>query len=103
MMRAGRVLAVLAFVAGSAQAQASDTTTAHPDTGHVAQLQTITVTAERPHAAAPPVTTLTVPPAVLRRTFASDASALLRRTSVIDVHEHGPGTGSASDAVVRGF
>jgi outer membrane receptor protein involved in Fe transport len=103
MMRAGRVLAVLAFVAGSAQAQASDTTTAHPDTGHVAQLQTITVTAERPRAAAPPVTTLTVPPAVLRRTFASDAYDLLRRTSGIEVHEQGQGPGYASDAVIRGF
>jgi outer membrane receptor protein involved in Fe transport len=103
MMRAGRVLAVLAFVAGSAQAQASDTTTAHPDTGHVAQLQTITVTAERPRAAAPPVTTLTVPPAVLRRTFASDPYDLLRRTSGIEVHEQGQGPGYASDAVIRGF
>jgi outer membrane receptor protein involved in Fe transport len=103
MMRAGRVLAALAFVAGPAQAQAKDTTTAHSDTGHVAQLQTITVTAERPRAAAPPVTTLTVPPAVLRRTFASDAYDLLRRTSGIEVHEQGQGPGYASDAVIRGF
>jgi outer membrane receptor protein involved in Fe transport len=103
MTRAGRVLAVLAFGAGTAQAQSRDSTAAHPDSGRVAQLQTITVTAERPRAAAPPVTTLTVPPAVLRRTFASDAYDLLRRTSGIEVHEQGQGPGYASDAVIRGF
>jgi outer membrane receptor protein involved in Fe transport len=73
------------------------------DTSHVKQLQTITVTAERPRAVAPPVTTLEVPATQLRRTFSTDAYDLLRRTSGIEVHEQGQGPGFASDAVIRGF
>ena len=67
------------------------------------RLETITVTAERPRAAAPPVTTLVVPAAELRRTFANNPYDLLRRTSGIEVHEQGQGPGFASDAVIRGF
>jgi hypothetical protein len=74
-----------------------------PDTTPVKQLQTITVTAERPRAVAPPVTTIEVPAAEVRRTFASNAYDLLRRTSGIEVHEQGQGPGFASDAVIRGF
>src|SRR6185436_9778788 len=66
-------------------------------------LQTITVTAERPRAAVPPVTTLVVPAAELRRTFANNPYDLLRRTAGIEVHEQGQGPGFASDAVIRGF
>lgn len=73
------------------------------DTTQVKQLQTITVTAERPRAVAPPVTTIEVPAAELRRTFASDPYDLLRRTSGIEVHQQGQGPGFASDAVIRGF
>lgn len=103
MMRAARVVAGLAFMAGAAQAQSRDSTTMAPDSGRITQLQSITVTAERPQASAPPVTTITVAPAVLRRTFADDAYDLLRRTSGIEVHEQGQGPGYASDAVIRGF
>ncbi|HEX6434218.1 MAG TPA: TonB-dependent receptor [Gemmatimonadales bacterium] len=67
------------------------------------QLQAITVTAERPRSVAPPVTTLEVPAAQLRRTFAANPYDLLRRTSGIEVHEQGQGPGFASDAVIRGF
>ncbi|HET6836628.1 MAG TPA: TonB-dependent receptor, partial [Gemmatimonadales bacterium] len=66
-------------------------------------LQAITVTAERPRSVAPPVTTLEVPAAELRRTFAANPYDLLRRTSGIEVHEQGQGPGFASDAVIRGF
>jgi hypothetical protein len=101
-MRAMRILAVLAVMATSAEAQTTDSTT-RTDSTRVTQLQTINVTAERPRAAAPPVTTIEVPPAELRRTFATDAYDLLRRTSGIEVHEQGQGPGFASDAVIRGF
>jgi outer membrane receptor protein involved in Fe transport len=101
-MRTARILAVLAFTAGAAQAQSGDTT-ARADTAGVTQLETINVTAERPRASAPPVTTIEVPPSELRRTFAADAYDLLRRTSGIEVHEQGQGPGFASDAVIRGF
>jgi outer membrane receptor protein involved in Fe transport len=82
-------------------AQTGDSTRA--DTTHVRQLQAITVTAERPRAVAPPVTTIEVPAAQIRRTFANDPYDLLRRTSGIEVHEQGQGPGFASDAVIRGF
>ena len=98
--RAGLIL-MFSVLARSASAQSRDTTGA--DTSKVKQLQTITVTAERPRAAAPPVTTLVVPAAELRRTFANNPYDLLRRTSGIEVHEQGQGPGFASDAVIRGF
>ncbi len=90
--------------AGLAGAQTpADTTGARTDSSRVTQLQAITVTAERPRAVAPPVTTIEVPATELRRSFASDAYDLLRRTSGIEVHEQGQGPGFASDAVIRGF
>jgi outer membrane receptor protein involved in Fe transport len=49
------------------------------------------------------VTTIEVSPAELRRTFATDAYDLLRRTSGVEVHEQGQGPGFASDVVIRGF
>ena len=101
-MRSLRVLAAFAVTATSAQAQSADTT-ARTDSTRVTQLETINVTAERPRASAPPVTTIEVPAAELRRTFAADAYDLLRRTSGIEVHQQGQGPGFASDAVIRGF
>src|SRR3954453_875314 len=98
--RAGLML-IVSVIARSASAQSRDTTGA--DTTRVKQLQTITVTSERPRAAAPPVTTFVVPAAELRRTFANNPYDLLRRTSGIEVHEQGQGPGFASDAVIRGF
>lgn len=85
------------------RAQTADSVGASRDTTPVKQLQTITVTAERPRAVEPPVTTIEVPATELRRTFAADAYDLLRRTSGIEVHEQGQGPGFASDAVIRGF
>src|SRR6476619_655731 len=102
MMRSMRVFAVLAVTATSARAQSADSTIG-TDSARVTRLQTISVTAERPRAAAPPVTTFEVRPAELRRTFAADAYDLLRRTSGIEVHQQGQGPGFASDAVIRGF
>jgi outer membrane cobalamin receptor len=101
-MRTARILVVLAFTAGAAQAQSGDTT-ARGDTAAVTQLETINVTAERPRASAPPVTTIEVPASELRQTLATDAYDLLRRTTGIEVHEQGQGPGFASDAVIRGF
>jgi outer membrane receptor protein involved in Fe transport len=101
-MRSTHVLAVLAVAATSAQAQSSDSTTGS-DSSRVTQLQTINVTAERPRATAPPVTTIEVASAELRRTLATGPYDLLRRTSGIEVHEQGQGPGFASDAVIRGF
>ncbi len=98
--RAGLIL-LFSVMARSASAQSRDTTGA--DTTRVKRLQTITVTSERPRAAAPPVTTLVVPAAELRQTFANNPYDLLRRTSGIEVHEQGQGPGFASDAVIRGF
>jgi outer membrane receptor protein involved in Fe transport len=86
----------------AAAAQTTDSTRA-PAAKQAKQLETITVTADRPKSVAPPVTTLEVQPAELRRTFANDAYDLLRRTSGIEVHEQGQGPGFASDAVIRGF
>jgi outer membrane receptor protein involved in Fe transport len=85
-----------------AQAQ-SPTSPEQPETTRVRQLEAITVTAERPKSAAPPVTTIDVPPDELRRTIAANPYDLLRKTSGIEVHEQGQGPGFASDAVIRGF
>src|SRR5689334_19806139 len=101
-MRSGSVLAGLALLAGTAQAQAPDDTAA-TDSTRVTRLETINVTADRPRASPPPVTTIEVPPSELRRVFATNAYDLLRRTSGIEVHEQGQGPGFASDAVIRGF
>src|SRR5918994_5214333 len=94
------ILAGLLMLSRPAWAQTDSTGL---DTTQVKQLEAITVTAERPRAVAPPVTTLEVTAAELRRTFANDAYDLLRRTSGIEVHEQGQGPGFASDAVIRGF
>ena len=61
-MRARSALAALALVAGSAEAQSVDTAVTRTDGARVTQLETINVTAERPRAAAPPVTTIEVAP-----------------------------------------
>jgi outer membrane receptor protein involved in Fe transport len=102
-MRARSALAAVALVASTAEAQSADTAATPTDSSRVTRLETINVTADRPRAAAPPVTTIDVAPAELRRTFSADAYDLLRRTSGIEVHEQGQGPGFASDAVIRGF
>jgi TonB dependent receptor/TonB-dependent Receptor Plug Domain len=94
---------VLLALALMSEAQAQDSLTAPQDSTRATRLKTITVTAERPRASAPPVTTIEVAPSELRQTFAADAYDLVRRTSGIEVHEQGQGPGYASDAVIRGF
>ena len=96
-------VAVLIVESPEARAQVQDTAQSVVDSAEVRQLEAITVTAERPRAVAPPVTTIEVPAAELRRTFAANPYDLLRRTSGIEVHEQGQGPGFASDAVIRGF
>ena len=86
----------------TASAQTPDSAGA-PVAKQVRKLEAITVTAERPKAAAPPVTTIEVSPVELRRTFGTDAYDLLRRATGIEVHEQGQGPGFASDVVIRGF
>ena len=100
-MRSAMVLASCVLAAPAVQAQSADST--RSDSARVTRLETINVTAERPRAVAPPVTTIEVPSAELRRTLATDAYDLLRRTSGLEVHEQGQGPGFASDAVIRGF
>ena len=99
--RTAWIVAGLLLLSPPAWAQTWDSTGL--DTSQVKQLEAITVTAERPRAVAPPVTTIEVSAAELRRTLANDAYDLLRRTSGIEVHEQGQGPGFASDAVIRGF
>jgi hypothetical protein len=99
--RPGWIVAGLLLLSPPVWAQTWDSTGL--DTSQVKQLEAITVTAERPRAVAPPVTTIEVSAAELRRTLANDAYDLLRRTSGIEVHEQGQGPGFASDAVIRGF
>jgi TonB-dependent receptor-like protein len=104
LLRGTCLTAGVLLLAEAAGAQTTaDSTPAGRDTTRVTHLKAITVTAERPLAAAPPVTTIEVPASDLRRTFATDAYDLLRRTSGIEVHEQGQGPGFASDAVIRGF
>lgn len=93
----------LSLTATAAVGQTPDSGRVTRDSTPVKQLETITVTADRPKAVAPPVTTIEVPAAELRRTFAANPYDLLRRTSGIEVHEQGQGPGFASDAVIRGF
>jgi hypothetical protein len=102
LRRGAYLLGGLALLVPAAAAQTVDSTRAAAGE-QARQLETITVTAERSKSAAPPVTTIEVPPTKLRRTFANDAYDLLRRTSGIEVHEQGQGPGFASDAVIRGF
>jgi outer membrane receptor protein involved in Fe transport len=102
-MRVPSAVAALALVAGRGEAQSVDSAATRTDSARVTQLETISVTAERPRAAPPPVTTIEVAPAELRRTPSANAYDLLRRTSGIEVHEQGQGPGFASDAVIRGF
>lgn len=95
--------ATLAALFAGAEARAQTQDTVGIDSADVRQLEAITVTTDRPRAVAPPVTTLEIPAAELRRTFAANPYDLLRRTSGIEVHEQGQGPGFASDAVIRGF
>ena len=83
LQRAAWLVAGLALMASVASAQTTDSTTERPATKEVRKLETITVTSERPKAAAPPVTTIEVPASELRRTFSTDAYDLLRRTTGI--------------------
>jgi outer membrane cobalamin receptor len=101
LCRTGVVALVVIVPVPAAEAQ--DSIAPPRDTARATRLTTITVTAERPRASAPPVTTIEVAPSELRQTFASDAYDLVRRTSGIEVHEQGQGPGYASDAVIRGF
>ncbi|HZA97988.1 MAG TPA: TonB-dependent receptor [Gemmatimonadales bacterium] len=96
-------LAILLVRIPETGAQIQDSVVTGADSAAVRQLEAITVTAERPRSVAPPVTTLEVPAAELRRAIAANPYDLLRRTSGIEVHEQGQGPGFASDVVIRGF
>jgi hypothetical protein len=99
----GVLVGIVILSVGPDPALGQADSSARRDSVPVTHLETITVSADRPRAVAPPVTTLDVPAEQLRRTFASDAYDLIRRTSGIEVHEQGQGPGFASDAVIRGF
>jgi iron complex outermembrane receptor protein len=66
------------------------------------QLQEVTVTASANHRANP-VSTITVPPVVIRQSVSTDSWDILRQTAGLEIHEQGQGPGFASDASIRGF
>ena len=74
------------------------------DTGKVHTLDSLVVTGAEPaREAPPPVSTITVDPASLRRTQATDPWDMVRRATGVEVHEQGQGPGFASNVVLRGF
>ncbi len=73
------------------------------DTTKVHTLDSLVVSAAPVREAAPPVSTITVDPATLRRTQATDPWDMVRRATGIEVHEQGQGPGFASNVVLRGF
>lgn len=81
----------------------ADTTRARADSSKVQTLDSLVVTAAPTRAATPPVSTITVDPAVLRRTQATDPWDMVRRATGVEVHEQGQGPGFASNVVLRGF
>lgn len=86
---------VLAFQQAGAPSSAPDST--QP------RLAPVTVTAERPRSAPPPVAVRQVSAEALQRVQAGTAYDVLRRTAGLEVHEQGQGPGFTSNVVVRGF
>ncbi len=78
-----------------------------PDTARVDSvtylLEPIEVAVERERAAPPPVGAITLDPAVVRRSQASNSYQLIREVAGIEVHEQGQGPGYASNVSMRGF
>lgn len=74
-----------------------------PDSQPRRPLAPVTITAERPRAAPPPVAVTTVAPVVVQTTAGSSAYDVLRRAAGLEVHEQGQGPGFTSNVVVRGF
>ncbi len=85
-------------VGTAAYAQEPADTAHHPNV-----LPPLTVQGVRERSVAPPVATKEVDSLTLRRTQASDAWDLVRRTAGVEVHQQGQGPGFAADAVIRGF
>lgn len=73
------------------------------DTAKVHTLDSLVVSGAPVRHAPPPVSTITVDPATLRRTQATDPWDLVRRATGVEVHEQGQGPGFASNVVLRGF
>src|SRR6185312_13402352 len=73
------------------------------DSAKVQTLDSLVVSATPVRQTAPPVSTITVDPATLRRTQATDPWDLVRRATGVEVHEQGQGPGFASNVVLRGF
>lgn len=98
------VAGALALAPACLSGQQPDTLHQHGDTltRNPIELEAITVTAA-PAKRETPSATISVTPAVIRQTPATDAYDLLRQTGGIEVHEQGQGPGFASDAAVRGF
>ena len=90
--------------AGVSGQQQPDTLHEHGDTltRNPIQLEAITVTAA-PAKREQPIASISVSPAVIHQTPATDPYDLLRQTAGIEVHEQGQGPGFASDASLRGF
>jgi outer membrane receptor protein involved in Fe transport len=102
MRRLWAPLVGVAAAASALSAQARDSTR---DTTRAVEVEPIrvTATAVQTRASAPPVVTITVGAAAIRRAQATTPYDLVRRLAGIEVHEHGQGPGFAADAVLRGF
>jgi outer membrane receptor for Fe3+-dicitrate len=98
-----RSLAILAMVAGSMSVARSASAQGRADTTTVHTLDSLVVSGAPVREAAPPVSTITVDPLVLRRTQATDPWDMVRRATGVEVHEQGQGPGFASNVVLRGF
>ena len=66
-------------------------------------LEPIQVAVERERSAPPPVGAITIDPALVRSSQASNAYQLIRDVAGIEVHEQGQGPGYASNVSMRGF
>ncbi|MBP2648281.1 MAG: TonB-dependent receptor [Gemmatimonadetes bacterium] len=92
-------MAMVGAVVGAGPVSAQE----RSDTGKVHTLDSLVVSGAPVRAAPPPVSTITVDPATLRRAQATDPWDLVRRATGIEVHEQGQGPGFASNVVLRGF
>lgn len=87
----------------AAAVQAQDSLPAKPDTLTVPELAPITVTGNREVSVAPPVATVEVSAAAMKRAPAGNPYDLIGRSAGIEVHQQGQGPGFASNVVIGGF
>ena len=96
-------LVIVAAMIGAFASATSLSAQVPADSAKVHTLDSLVVSAAPARQAAPPVSTINVDPATLRRTQATDPWDMVRRATGIEVHEQGQGPGFASNVVLRGF